>query len=56
MAYDVDLNLGAKYRGAELGAIDLGAERKYLYTPFPFFPEIPSILSPSSRLVSQLSL
>ena len=37
MAYDVDLDLGAKIRGAELGAIDLDAERKYLYTP-PFLP------------------
>ena len=37
MAYDVDLDLGAKIRGAELGAIDFGAERKYLYTP-PFLP------------------
>ena len=56
MAYDVALELGAKVRGAELGTIDLGAERKYLYTHFPFFPEVPSILSPSSRLVSQLPL
>ena len=37
VAYNVDLDLGAKIRGAELGAIDLGTERKYLYTP-PFLP------------------
>ena len=55
MAADVAHYLGAKDHGAELDAIDLGAEGKYLY-PLAFFPEVPSILSPSSRLFSPLPL
>ena len=55
VAADVAHYLGAKDHGAELDAIDLGAEGKYLY-PLAFFPEVPSILSPSSRLFSPLPL
>ena len=57
MAYDVDLDLGAKIRGAELGAIDLGADLPTIKPhPLPFseracivVPSLSGFLSPSSR-------